>query len=156
MAGRPAWDDVAVGIAVLGLGLVVGEESARIPANAVYATVGPMVIPWIVAAALVGLGGALAVQGWRGGWAHEHEHGVFDLRSLGWLLAGLAADVALIERAGFIIASTALFVCTARAFESRRPLRDAAIGFVLALLAYVGFDRVLGYRIGSGLIESLI
>ena len=49
-----------------------------------------------------------------------------------------------------------LFVCTARAFKSTQLLRDAAIGFALALVAYVGFDRVLGYKIGSGLIERLI
>ena len=35
-------------------------------------------------------------------------------------------------------------------------LRDAAIGFALALVSYVGFDRVLGYKIGSGLIEGLL
>ena len=58
--------------------------------------------------------------------------------------------------AGFIIASTLLFVCTALAFGSRNVARDAAIGFALAFVAYVGFDRVLGYKIGSGLIEGLL
>ncbi len=57
---------------------------------------------------------------------------------LGWLLAGLALNVALIGTAGFIIASTALFACTARAFGSRKSLRDAAIGFALAFAAYAG------------------
>jgi putative tricarboxylic transport membrane protein len=71
-------------------------------------------------------------------------------------LLGLALNVALIERVGFILASTALFACTARAFGSVRPVRDAAIGFLIALAAYAGFDRMLGYQIGSGLIESLI
>jgi putative tricarboxylic transport membrane protein len=62
----------------------------------------------------------------------------------------------LAPKLGFIISSTILFVCTARAFMSTQPVRDAAIGFTLAILAYVGFDRVLGYKIGSGLIEALI
>ncbi len=72
------------------------------------------------------------------------------------MLAGLVLNVALIGVAGFIIASTLLFVCTARAFGSRNVLRDGAIGFALALVSYVGFDRVLGYKIGSGLIEGLL
>jgi putative tricarboxylic transport membrane protein len=100
------------------------------------------------------LGALLTWRGVRGGWAHE-RHGAFDARGLGWLLAGLALNVALIGTAGFVIASTVLFVCTARAFASRSPLRDAGIGFALALAVYVGFDRVLGYKIGTGLIEGL-
>ena len=49
-----------------------------------------------------------------------------------------------------------MFVCTARAFGSDQPIRDAAIGFALAVVAYVGFDRVLGYKIGSGIVEGLL
>jgi putative tricarboxylic transport membrane protein len=101
------------------------------------------------------LGGLLTLWGVRGGWAHE-EHGPPHLWGAFWLLLGLALNVALIGVAGFIIASTVLFVCTALAFGSRNVLRDAAIGFALALIAYVGFDRVLGYKIGSGLIEGLL
>jgi putative tricarboxylic transport membrane protein len=126
-----------------------------IPANAVYARVGPTVIPWMAAAMLAILGALLTVQGLLGGWAHE-QPGSFNAYGLGWLLLGLALNVTLIGAAGFIIASTLLFVCTARAFGSRSVLRDAAIGFTLALASYVGFDRVLGYKIGSGLIEGLV
>ena len=64
--------------------------------------------------------------------------------------------MALISHAGFIIAGTLLFICTARAFGSLQPLRDGAIGFALAVISYVGFDRILGYKIGSGLVESLL
>ncbi|MCA3600465.1 MAG: tripartite tricarboxylate transporter TctB family protein, partial [Methylobacterium sp.] len=56
---------------------------------------------------------------------------------------------------GFILSSTLLFACVARGFGSRKLLRDALIGFGLALISYVGFDRILGYKIGSGLIEKL-
>ena len=71
------------------------------------------------------------------------------------MLLGLLLNITLIEYAGFILSSTLLFLCTARAFGSEQPARDAAIGFALAFVAYVGFDRLLGYKIGSGLIESL-
>jgi putative tricarboxylic transport membrane protein len=151
---RPAWGDTAVGLAVLALAAVVAWQTLLIPHNAVYAQVGPTAIPWLAAAMLALLGALLTWRGVRGGWVHE-EHGAFDAWGLGWLLAGLVLNVALIGTAGFIIASTVMFVCTATAFGSRSTLRDAGIGFALALVAYVGFDRLLGYKIGTGLIEGL-
>jgi putative tricarboxylic transport membrane protein len=150
----PAWGDTAAGAAVLGLAGIVGWQTTLVPQNAVYAQVGPAAIPWLTTAMLAVLGAALVWRGLRGGWERE-THGAFDAWGLGWLLAGLALNVALIGTAGFILASTVLFACTARAFGSRSILRDAGIGFVLAFIAYAGFDRLLGYRIGSGLIEGL-
>lgn len=151
----PAWGDTAVGIAVVLLAAIVGWQTTLIPTNAVYAQVGPKLIPWLATAMLGVLGVLLTLQGLRGGWEHE-EHGEFNPPALAWLLLGLFLNVALISVAGFIIASTLLFVCTALAFGSRNILRDASIGFALAFISYVGFDRVLGYKIGSGLIEGLL
>ena len=156
ISGRsPAWGDTAVGLAVLALAAVMAWQITVIPANAVYAKVGPTVIPWIATGMLAILGALLTVEGLLGGWEHERP-GALNASGLGWLLLGLALNVTLIGVAGFIIASTLLFVCTARAFGSRSILRDAAIGFTLGFAAYVGFDRVLGYKIGSGLIEGFL
>lgn len=154
-AGRraPVWGDVCVGLAVILMAAITGWEASVIPSNALYAQVGPTVIPWLATALLAALGALLTFEGWRGGWAHE-AHGALDLHGIGFLLAGLILNVALIGTAGFIIASTILFLCTALAFGSRNIARDAAIGATLAIVAYVGFDRVLGYKIGSGLIEA--
>jgi putative tricarboxylic transport membrane protein len=151
----PAWGDTGVGVALLALAAVIAWQTTLIPTNAVYAQVGPKVIPWITTAMLAMLGALMTLQGLRGGWEHEQQ-GELNLRGLAWMLAGLVLNVALIGVAGFIIASTLLFVCTALAFGSRNVLRDATIGFALALVSYVGFDRVLGYKIGSGLIEGLL
>jgi putative tricarboxylic transport membrane protein len=65
-------------------------------------------------------------------------------------------NAALIDKIGFILASTIMFTLVARGFGSEKWWRDALIGFCLAFVSYFGFDRVLGYKIGSGLIESLI
>lgn len=165
MAARPVWADVAVGFGVVLAAAVVGWQTTAIPQAAIYAQVGPTTFPWIVAGLLALLGALLAAQGLLGGWPHEHEH-EFDGAALAWLVLGLVLNVVLIDglsvaglgivpKLGFILASTILFACTARAFGSRRVLRDGAVGFLLALTAYAGFDRLLGYRIGTGLIESL-
>ena len=154
MRQQPAWDDVAIGLGVTFLAVIVGWQTTVIPDNAIYAKVGPKVIPWLATALLGGMGLALTMTGLRGGWEHE-DAGETDYRALGMLVLALVLNIVLIDRAGFIIASTVLFALIARAFGSRQILRDAAIGFTLALVAYVGFDRVLGYKIGSGLIERL-
>jgi putative tricarboxylic transport membrane protein len=73
-----------------------------------------------------------------------------------WVGGGLIANLILIDEAGFIIASTIMFAMVARGFGSRNWPRDLGLGFAIALVAYVGFDRLLGYKIGSGLIEALI
>lgn len=151
---RPAWGDVLVGVGVLAIAAIVAWQTTVIPTSPIYARVGPTFFPWLVSAMLAVLGSVLLVQGFRGGWAKEEQPG-YDLLAGAWCVAGLVLNLALIETAGFIIASTVMFLCIARAFGSTKPARDAAIGFVLAFVAYVGFDRLLGYKIGSGLIERL-
>ena len=112
---------------------VVGWQTTLVPQNAVYAKVGPTAIPWLTTAMLAVLGALLVWRGLRGGWQRE-THGAFDAWGLGWMLAGLVLNVALIGTAGFIIASTALFACTAHAFGSRHLARDAGmLGRVLGL-----------------------
>ena len=155
MASKPAWQETALGLGVLALAAVVAWQTTVIPENAIYARVGPKAFPWLTVVLLVVMGALLTVQGLSGGWEHD-DTGDTDWGSLGWLVAGLIVNVATIGTLGFVIASTILFTCTARAFGSTQPLRDALIGFLMAAIAYVGFDRVLGYKIGSGLVETLL
>ncbi len=98
----------------------------------------------------------MLLAAFKGGWAADQEGTLTEWGSLGWVTLGLVLNAALIDSIGFILASTIMFALVARGFGSRQILRDAGIGFVLAIVSYVGFDRILGYKIGSGLIESLI
>lgn len=159
----PSPPELCVGLAMLAFAVIVGFATAEIPASA-YAKVGPAVFPWAITGGLGVLGAVLVLQGLTGGWEHERG-GALDTRSLAWLGTGLLLNVMLIDgvsvaerlllpRIGFIVSSTALFVCTARAFGSGRPMRDGIVGLVLATASYVFFDRVLGYRIGTGVIEA--
>ena len=152
----PARDGIYLGIGVVLFAAIIGWQTAQIPVQATYAQVGPTVIPWIVAALLALLGGAIIAQSWFGYWTVAPSPGGMNVTALAWVGLGLFLNVVVISYLGFILASTALFVCIARAFESKNPLRDTAIGFSIAFLCYLGFDRLLGYRIGNGLIENLI
>jgi putative tricarboxylic transport membrane protein len=67
----------------------------------------------------------------------------------------LLVNVSLIGLLGFVVASTLLFACVARAFGSSRPGRDIAVGFAIAALTYYGFAGLLGINIGAGVFRDM-
>ena len=56
---------------------------------------------------------------------------------------GVVLHLLLAERAGFIIAATVLFWCTARAFDHRHPVRDGIAALAISLASYLLFARLL-------------
>lgn len=157
-AGRTglAWPETAIGLGLLGVAATVLWQTLQIPVSPLYAKVGPRVFPYLTAAGLAVCAGFLIAAGIRGGWQPEEEGEIaLDWRALAFVVAGLAANVALIVPLGFTAASTVLFTLVAYGFGSRKPLRDALLGFAVALVAYLGFARLLGVNIGAGLVEGL-
>jgi putative tricarboxylic transport membrane protein len=74
---------------------------------------------------------------------------------LALIAVALAVFAILIEPAGFIIASAALFTISSTAMGSRKIGMNAVIGIVLATIIYVGFDIWLGVRLPGGITESI-
>ena len=62
----------------------------------------------------------------------------------------------LVERGGFVIASTALFWATARAFDPRHPARDAIFAVAVSVGAYLLFARVLQLPLPAGVLAGWI
>ena len=153
---------IAPAEALIGLGLLLFAglvlwQTLSIPVSPMYAQVGPRVFPYITTAGLTVFAILLLVQAVRGGWQQPDEKEVtLDWKAVAFVTAGLVANVALIGPLGFSAASTIMFVLVAYGFGSRRPLRDAGIGLVLALSAYFGFAKALGVNIGAGVIENLL
>ncbi len=122
-----------------------------------YAKVGPTIFPYIAVTGLVCLSLLLILKAVTGGWQDAEEKEVaLDWRAFCFVVAGLLANVSLIDVLGFSAASTAMFVLITYGFGSRSPLRDAAIGLAVALTAYFGFAKLLGVNIGAGVIENLL
>lgn len=143
---------IALGMVLLGL--AAAWQTTLIP-QVLYATVGPSVFPTIITVFMLMCGAGLVVAALRGGWAHDQDGTITEWASLGLVLLGLILNAALIDRIGFILASTIMFALIARGFGSVNSIRDVVIGFALAAISYIGFDRILGYKIGTGIIESL-
>jgi putative tricarboxylic transport membrane protein len=74
--------------------------------------------------------------------------------SLALIAFGLALQLALVERAGFVIASTLLFWLTARAFDDRHPSRDAAAAVAVSVGSYLVFARVLDVSLPAGILSG--
>ncbi len=152
--------DLVVGLGVVALGAMAGWLTWVIPVTPVYAVVGPKLVPALIAGALGLLGVLLVVVALRGGWSADipevAEAGPPNVVSIAWLGGGMLLNLVLIVPLGFALSAAIQFVCTARAFGSRSPLRDAGIALVVSLGAFFLFVEALGVNIGAGLLEGAI
>ena len=73
-------------------------------------------------------------------------------RSVALVGVGVALNLAMAERAGFVIASAVLFWFVARAFDERHPARDAAFALAVSVGAYLLFARVLQLSLPAGVL----
>jgi putative tricarboxylic transport membrane protein len=149
---------VATGVAVIGA-LILGG-SFFLPTGGGYAQVGPGVVPRVVGTILVIIGGFLLRESFTGGFRGVDEAAEeklpMDWAAFGWVSGGIIAYGLLVEGAGFIIASTILFVMVARGFNSRRWLLNAATGVVLAIAVFVTFNYGLGLTLPAGVLAPLL
>jgi putative tricarboxylic transport membrane protein len=155
--GTWAWPEALIGFGLLVFAALVLWSTTRIPVSPLYSKIGPTIFPYITAAGLALFAVLLLIQAARGGWQPDDEKGVaIDWHALGFVAAGLVFNVALIVPLGFILASTGMFVLVAYGFGDRRVVRNAALGFAVALVAYFGFATFLGVNIGAGYFERLL
>ncbi|PDQ17814.1 tricarboxylic transporter [Mesorhizobium sanjuanii] len=152
---RLAVPELLIGIGLLACAAAVAWQTLAIPVSPLYSKVGPTVFPYITMAGMVILSLLLILAALRGGWQPEEEKETpTDWKAMGFVVAGLVANLLLIRPLGFTAASVIMFVLICHGFGSRHPLRDALLGLILALAAYFGFARALGVNIGAGFIEN--
>jgi putative tricarboxylic transport membrane protein len=153
--------ELALALGVVLLGAVMIWQTTDIRVTPINSRIGPRVIPYVVGAGMTITGIWLAIDILRGRVAApaggEDAEDVdptlpTDWRTVGILSASLIAYLFLIERGGFVIASTVLFFGAAFGMGSRRYLRDLVIGFALALAAYLLFTEGLSLRLPEGIL----
>ena len=149
---------VAAGVAAIGA-LILGG-SFFLPTGGGYAQVGPGVVPRVVGVVLVILGAVLLREAFSGGFSGVDEEAEaklpMDWPAFAWVSGGIIAYGLLVEGAGFIIASTILFVMVARGFNSRRWLLNAITGLVLAVIIFAIFNYGLGLTLPAGVLAPLL
>ena len=129
-------------------------QVGSIPEASFAVGAGPRAMP----AALVALLGALALAyGWQAlrGRCEDARNDPEQTPlpgaavRLAAIVAGLAAMLLVIPLAGIGPACMAAFVLVARAFGSRRLLRDLLVGGAFVFVLWFGFDRLLGVQLGA-------
>jgi putative tricarboxylic transport membrane protein len=155
--------ETLLALAAAVFGILIIWQATLIRLSPTYSKVGPRVIPYIVGAGLVIVGIWLAYEALTGhasaGTAESEDADPTlptDWRTVGLLALALLAYLVLIERAGFIFASTTLFVMAAFAMGSRRLARDIAIGIVMATTLYLIFSRGLGLSLPAGVLAGIV
>jgi putative tricarboxylic transport membrane protein len=162
-ATRGARVELILSLGVLALGIFASIVALRLPQAGGYARIGPNFMPKVVSAGLIVLGIWLLAEVFTGGWrdrvpddpAERGEH-AFHAGAFAWVSAGLAAQMALIGSAGFVIAATVLYGCVARGFGSARVARDLAIGLVLGLAVFLFFVKFLNVNLPAGWLTPLL
>ena len=159
--GRAAarWPQVALGVAVLVLGLVYAFGSRGIPSEAGYGGVGPNFLPLVSGIALAVCGAWLLVEAFTGGYRQLEEpsgaeHG--DWAAFAWVSVAIILDALLIERIGFILACTVCYVFAVRGLRWAQGMRDASpagwlidamIGFAISAPVYWMFTKLLAINL---------
>jgi len=148
-ANKPA---LIVGVLLLIVAALVGYDASQQTITSTYG-VGPTAVPYVVAAGLVILGLAHFVVAFREGLPEPEEA---DGKALLWIAGGLVFLIACIALGGgFIIAIAAVFACTARGMGRHAFVVDAVIGFVLGLVIFLVFAKLLTLILPSGPLERL-
>ncbi|MBN9037018.1 MAG: tripartite tricarboxylate transporter TctB family protein [Rhizobiales bacterium] len=142
---------IALFLAVLA-GVVLWDAS-RLGGVATYARIGPSTFPRVIGAGLAVLAVWTAVAAWRGDFPEREPQRHPPML---WIVGGLAAQMLLLNTAGFSIATGFLFGATAKAF-GRGPLWfTIPLGIVLSFVIWAIFARVLQLSLPAGPLERLI
>ena len=157
---------MALGLGVVAVAVVMAVGAAQMPSEAGYAGVGPSFLPWVVALALGVCGVLLTRQGMSGGFRNMDkpsgaEHG--DWKALAWVVAGVVANASLIQTIGFILSCTLCYALAVRGLRQSEgkggdslqvAMRDLAVGVVISAPVFWLFTKFLAVNLpgltGSG------
>jgi putative tricarboxylic transport membrane protein len=146
---------LAIGLGLVAIASVIGFDTMQMQVPPSYARVGPQIFPYIIAIGLAITGAHIAWKSYRGGDEVIDEVEPTDWKSVGIIVAGLITHMNLLKPLGFVPAGLVLFMSVAFAFGSRRYGRDAIVGFLLVLFAYLGFTYGLGLQLPPGILKGL-
>lgn len=148
-ADKPA---LIVGLLLLVVAFLVGYDASQQTIVSTYG-IGPTAMPYVVAIGLVILGLAHFVTAFRGGLPAPEAA---DSGALLWIAGGLVFLIACIGLGGgFILAIAMLFACTARGMGRRAFAVDFGIGFVMGLVIFLVFAKLLTLILPAGPLERL-
>ena len=124
-------------------------------------TVGPQIFPYLVSGFLILVSIGIIIQVLRGnlGQPEGTEFGdtieKTDFKTLLVVAGSMATYPLLIERAGFIVASTVAFFGVSFAFGAKNVVKNLIISVIFSAIVYFSFTRGLNVNLPSGIMGGL-
>jgi putative tricarboxylic transport membrane protein len=150
--------ELAFAGSLLILGLVVLYDTSKMLVPPGSGTVGPQIFPYLVSGFVILISLGLFLQIFRGnlGVPEGTEFGEVvektDFKSLAMVAGSMLTYPLLIERAGFIIASSVVFFGVAFAYGAKNLLKNLAISIIFSLIVYFAFSKGLNVSLPAGIL----
>ena len=124
-------------------------------------TIGPQIFPYLVSGFLILVSLGIIVQILRGnlGQPEGTEFGdtieKTDFKTLLIVAGTMATYPLLIERAGFVVASTVAFFGVSFAFGAKNMPKNLLVSLIFSLIVYFSFTRGLNVNLPSGILRGI-
>jgi len=124
-------------------------------------TVGPQIFPYLVAGFTIAISIGLFIQIFRGnlGVPEGTEFGEVidktDYKSLAMVAGSMLTYPILIERAGFVIATTVVFFGVSFAYGAKNLIKNLAVSVIFSLVVYISFTKGLNVNLPAGILKVL-
>ena len=153
--------ELAFAGSLLILGIIVVFDTANMLVPPASGTVGPQIFPYLVSGFLILVSIGIIIQVLRGnlGQPEGTEFGETiektDFKTLLVVAGSMATYPLLIERAGFVVATTVVFFGVSFAFGARNVLKNLIISVIFSAIVYFSFTRGLNVNLPSGIFGGL-
>ena len=158
MKSKKIGGELAFAGSLLILGLVVLYDTSKMLVPPGSGTVGPQIFPYVVSGFVIFISLGLFFQIFRGnlGVPEGTEFGEIvektDFKSLAMVAGSMLTYPLLIERAGFIIATTVAFFGVAYAYGAKNLLKNLLISIIFSLIVYFSFSKGLNVGLPAGIL----
>lgn len=153
--------ELAFASSLLILGIVVLFDTRRMLVPPGSGTVGPQIFPYLVSGLVIIVALGIFVEIFRGnlGQPEGTEFGdtvdKTDYKSLLIVAGSMATYPLLIERAGFVAATTVAFFGVSFAFGAKNPVKNLLVSLIFSLIVYFSFTRGLNVNLPSGIMGGI-
>ena len=153
--------ELAFASSLLILGIVVFFDTRRMLVPPGSGTVGPQIFPYLISGLVVIIALGIFIEIFRGnlGQPEGTEFGdtvdKTDFKSLFLVAGSMATYPLLIERAGFVVATTVAFFGVSYAFGAKNPLKNFLVSIIFSAIVYFSFTRGLNVNLPSGILGGI-
>jgi len=159
---KEAVGELAFAGSLLLLGAIVLFDTKHMVVPPGSGSVGPQVFPTIIGIFIIVVAAFLVLEVLRGNYGQPEgtEFGEIetntDFKTLGIVSASILTYPFLIERAGFVIASTVVFFGVGFAYGARKLIKNLIIAIIFALIVYLTFTKLLNVELPGGILKGIL